>query len=350
MTVIERLRREGVLRLGTPRSGFRYRYAGRGRRGSPPPAELRRLRALRVPPAWRDVAFSCSPRARVQAVGRDAAGRWQYLYHPAHVRERERRKAARLHAFGRALPRLRAAVRRDLRRRDLSREKVLATMVRILARAFIRPGSECYAAENGSFGLATLRRRHLTVHGDTLRFDFRAKGGKRQQYALRDPQVARVVHRLLALPGVEVFKYCPGGGGAVSDVRRADLSAYVKAAMGDGFSAKDFRTWTATVICAGELARAAAGTDAGRRARTRVICAALDATARQLGNTRAICRASYVSPVLLHAFERGHVVEVPLTDVDELVRPHPGGLHAAERALLALLERIDVDAALPRAA
>lgn len=346
MTVVERLRREGVLRLGTPRSGFRYRYAGRG---TPPAAEVRRLQALRVPPAWRDVAYSRSPRARVQAIGRDAAGRWQYVYHPTHVRERERRKADRLRAFGAALPRLRAAVRRDLRRHGLPREKVLATMVRILARAFIRPGSECYAAENGSFGIATLRRRHVSVRGTTVRFDFRAKGGKRQQYELCDPQVARIVRRLLVLPGVEVFKYqC--GDGALVDVRRADLSAYIKAAMGDRFSAKDFRTWTATVICAGELARATVGAGDGHRARTRAICAALDATARQLGNTRAICRASYVSPVIMHAFERERRVAVPLTDVDALVAPHLTGLHAAERALLALFDDIDVAAALLRAA
>lgn len=344
MTCIERLRRQGVLRLGTARSGFRYRYAGRG---APPPAEVRRLQALRVPPAWRDVAFSRSPRARVLAVGRDAAGRWQYVYHPQHVRERERRKAERLRAFGAALPRLRATVARDLRRRGLPREKVLATMVRILARAFIRPGSEAYAAENGSFGLATLRHRHVSVRGATVHFDFRAKGGKRQQYELIDAPVARIVRHLLALPGREVFKFV-NESGAVVDVRRADLSAYVKAAMGNGFSAKDFRTWAATVICAGALARGERRSGAGRRACTRAICAALDATAAQLGNTRAICRASYVSPVILHAYERDLVVDTALAAVDELVHPH--GLHPAERALLALLERFDIPDALPKAA
>src|SRR5262249_44294885 len=158
-------------------------------------------------PAWRDVAIDRSPHARVQAVGRDAAGRWQYIYHPDHIRRREQRKLQRLLQFGAALPRLRRAVRPDLKADGLPRPQVLATIVRLLACAFIRPGNEVYAAENGSYGIATLRRKHLRVRGDTMFFDFPAKSGKRQQREIRHAGIARILRRLLGLPGYEVFKY-----------------------------------------------------------------------------------------------------------------------------------------------
>src|SRR5262245_26621036 len=160
MTSVERLQRSGILRKGNKRVGFRYRHAS-GRPVSR--SDLSRAQQLRVPPAWRDVAIAASAVARIQAAGRDAAGRWQYVYHPQHVRRREQDKYERLLRFGAALPRLRRAVLRDERRPGLQRERVLAIIVRILACAYLRPGSEAYAAENGSYGIATLRRKHLQV-------------------------------------------------------------------------------------------------------------------------------------------------------------------------------------------
>jgi DNA topoisomerase-1 len=278
----------------------------------------------------------------VQAVGRDAAGRWQYVYHDDHVRQRERKKFQRLIRFGAALPRLRRAVARDLRIRELTRDRVLATVVRILACAFIRPGSEAYAAENGTYGLATLRRKHVTVSADTVHFDFVAKSGKRQQRALRDRGVARVVRRLLALPGYEVFKYVDAGG-AVVDIKRADINEYIKRHMGDSFSAKVFRTWTATLLCACALARRrdALESPRTRSAVKKAMAAAVKETAQHLGNTPAICRASYVSPGVLGAYERGRVVDGSLAAVEELIARRLHSWHDAERALLALLEQDD---------
>lgn len=336
MTNIDRLRSEGILRRGTPRRGFRYVLAGGGR---PEPRDRDRIRALRLPPAWRDVAISRSPSARLQAIGRDAAGRWQYVYHPAHVRARERAKHRRLLRFGAALPALRRGMAKDLRGDPLARDAVLAVVVRILAAACLRPGSEVYAAENGSYGIATLRRRHVAVRGDTIDFDFPGKSGKRQQRSLRDALVARAIRRLLRLPGHELFKYVVDG--RVVDVRRRDITSYVKERMGDHFTAKDFRTWSATLICACALARAASDAPPeDDRARHALVVRALRETAEQLGNTPAVCRASYVSPCVLASFEMGAAITAPTQGALEriLARKRPG-LDRVERDLLRLLAR-----------
>jgi DNA topoisomerase-1 len=335
MTQIDRLRRTGILRRGSRRGGFRYVHASDGR---PARGHLRRIVSLCLPPAWREVAINASPHGRLQAVGRDAAGRWQYVYHAAHVRARERNKFVRLLRFGAALPPLRRAVAGDLRLRQLSRDKVLATVVRVLGYAFIRPGSEAYATENGSYGIATIRRKHVRVAGDTVHFDFAGKSGKRQQRALRDRRVARVVRPLLRLPGYEVFKYLDDAGQVV-DIHRADINEYVKRHMGDAFSAKDFRTWAATLICACALARSASPRLEEARARKQAIVAAIKETARQLGNTPAICRSSYISPCVLTDYQRGRVIDHYVRTVEELIARQPRGLHPSERALLRLLKR-----------
>ena len=336
MTSVERLHATGILRRGTKRSGFRYVFAGDGR---PARRERSRIEALRLPPAWREVAISGSPSARLQAVGRDAAGRWQYVYHPAHVRARERAKYDRLVRFAAALPALRRAMARDLRADPLSRDAVLAVIVRILAGACIRPGSEAYAAENGSYGIATLRRRHVTVSGDTVHFDFPGKSGKRQQRTLRDPVVARAVRRMLRLNGRELFQYVVDG--RKIDVKRADITEYIQRHMGSRFTAKDFRTWSGTLICACGLARAAATADppASQRARRKLMAAALRETADQLGNTPAVCRSSYVSPNVLSSFERGAVIEQYHRTVEALLARNARGLDRVERAVLKLLRR-----------
>jgi DNA topoisomerase-1 len=333
MTTLSRLRERGIRRIGTPRRGFRYRRAD----GRPVSAAVRRrIEALRVPPAWRDARIAPSSGAKVQAVGLDRAGRWQYLYHARQARRRERARARRLTAFVLALPRMRAAVRRDLRRAGLPREKVLACTLRILSTCFLRPGSAVYAGENGSFGIATLRRRHVRVRGDVVTFAFAGKGGKPQHRELRDRTVARVVRQMLAAPRAEVFQFETEAGEWV-DVRRRHITDYVKDVMGERFTAKDFRTWAGTLVCASALARGGAPATASSAAQRREIAAALRETAAALGNTPAVCRSSYVAQAVLDGYARGAVLEPHFGTIAAL-RSAPARAQArVERALLALL-------------
>ncbi|HVE81996.1 MAG TPA: DNA topoisomerase IB [Myxococcales bacterium] len=325
-TQLDRLQRTGHRRLGTKRSGFRYARAD-GRAVSA--QERKRIDALRVPPAWTHVFVNPSPTARLQAVGQDAAGRWQYRYHPAFLRRQEARKYARLEAFARALPAMRRRVAADLRRPGLPRDKVMACVLRILSTAFVRPGSAAYAEENGSVGLATLRPKHVKVRGDTVVLDFPGKAKQRQHREVRDRQVASAVRAMLRVPGKELFKWVADDG-AVVDVRRRSINAYIKEVMGQHFSAKDFRTWAGTLICACALARAG-------QWGTKAAVEAVKETAAKLGNTPAVCRASYISPSVLSSFERGRVVDHYFHDVEELGRHRGAGYHASERALLRLL-------------
>jgi DNA topoisomerase-1 len=347
MTIVERLQRTGIRRIGTPRTGFRFVLADGRRVGS---AHRARLATLKLPPAWSRVAISSSAVSRVQAVGRDAAGRWQYVYHPAHVRRREQSKFERMLEFGRALPRLRRAVSRDLAQPGLGKATVLACIVRVLATCFLRPGSEEYADANGTFGLATLRSDHVSVRGTTVRFEFRGKAGKLQQRELRDARVARIVSRLLELPGRELFKFVDDGGN-VCDVRRSHINQYLKDVMGHRFSAKDFRTWAGTLICACALCHAGVADGESARLRRKKLVAAVKATAEQLGNTPAVCRASYVSPAVVASFERGRVLDARIASLDDLLAGGDGTLlRRCEQALLALLDQARTRQPSPRAA
>jgi len=332
---IERLREVGIRRLGTPRTGFRYLRPDGRRVGR---SELDRIRRLRIPPAWTEVHIAPLPAAKLQAIGRDRAGRVQYRYHPEFQKRTAAAKYRRLLRFAEALPRLRAAVARDMRRRDLSRERVLAAMVRILDGCHMRPGSEAYARENGSFGLTTLRRHHVRLAGELVVFDYRGKSGQRQVRELRDRRVARLVRELLRVPGRDIFNFVEGG--EVVDVRRRHLNGYLRAGSGAPFTAKDFRTWAGTLLCASELARAAAAAPPGgassRRVAAKAANAAVKAVAAKLGNTPAVARASYISPAVLDGFVRGRTIACVLGDGEVLGRA-AGGLHEAERALLAFL-------------
>jgi DNA topoisomerase-1 len=277
-----------------------------------------------------------SPRAGVAAVGRDSAGRLQYRYQAHHTERQEARKYERLVAFAQALPAMRRRIDADLRRRGLGRERVLAGMLRIMSTCFLRAGSEVYAKENGSFGIATLRPRHVSVRGDTVRFDFPGKSGQRQVRELRDRRVARLVRELLKVPGRDVFKFILDDG-AVVDVRRRHLNEYIREVMGERFSAKDFRTWAGTLICACCLSRCPCVPCASRKVQKRAVVAAVKETAAHLGNTPAVCRTSYISPRVLECFERGEVVRADFHSVEELAAHGEARLHAVERALLALL-------------
>jgi DNA topoisomerase-1 len=332
MTALERLRMTGIRRIGSSRRGFRYR--------SPASARLRaadrdRIEKLRIPPAWTEVSISPSAGATLQAIGRDAAGRWQYRYHERHVRRQNARKYHRVLSFGAALPRMRRQVARDLGQPGLPRQKVLACVIRILGACFIRPGSREYAA-HGSYGLATLRRRHLSVSGDLVRFDFPGKSGKRQVTELRDRRVASVVRRCLALPGRQAFKWA-NGDGTIQELRRQHINDYIKDIMGPEFSAKDFRTWAGTLVCAAVLAREGAPHAESRTAKKRRIVAAIKETASKLGNTPAVCRSAYVAPGVLEAFAAGQVSDGSPADIDTVVTRVEPDLHPVEKAVLKVL-------------
>ncbi len=301
------------------------------------PADAARIRRLGLPPAWRKVFISPSPRARLQAVGQDAAGRWQYRYEEGFTRKRERAKYQRLASFADSLPAMRRRVAKDLGGRGLSRSRVMACALRVLSTCYVRPGSAVYARSNKSYGLATLRTSHVKVVGDRLVLDFPGKSGQRQHRELVDARVCRIVRRMLKAPGVEVFKY-QDEQGAFVDVRRRHINDYIKDVMGDAFSAKDFRTWAGTLLCACALAQAGAHPEDTQAARRRKRVKAIQQTAAELGNTPSVCRSSYIVPSVLSAFDQGRVVDAAVVDLQQLAVPRTGGLHAAEVALMGLLE------------
>lgn len=331
MTIIERLQKNGIRRLGSPKRGFRYRAPS----GRVPREAAERIEALKIPPAWKEVAISFSTSSAVQAVGKDAAGRWQYLYHEAHAVRRERRKEERLARFIEALPKMRRAMARDLALPGIPGRKVLAGVLKILGACFLRPGSKVYADQNKSYGLATLRRNHVSVRGDVVRFDYMGKSGKRQQHELRDRKIARMVRELMRHPG-EVFKFRTEQG-ELRDVTAAHINAYIKEVMGEQFSAKDFRTWAGTLLCACALARGGPPAGRSKHDRKRRIAAAMREVAVHLGNTPAVCRSSYVSPIVLRRFEQGRILGRHLDDVAALQDGNTRAVERSERALLELL-------------
>lgn len=321
--------------MGTPARGFNYKTAGGGKASA---ADLKRIDELKIPPAWSDVWINAATGGTVQAIGQDAAGRLQYLYHANHVRRQEAGKFRRLIKFAEALPKMRATVATHIKQPDLGKEPVMAAMLRILSTCFLRSGSQVYASENGSFGLATLRPRHVKVRGDAVEFDFNGKSGVQQQHRLTDRQVSRIVRSLLRKPSREVFKY-QNGGGAFVNVTRHHINDYIREVMGENFSAKDFRTWAGTLICACVLARP--GTETGRKitSRKRKVVAAIKETADILGNTPAVCRSSYISPVIIDGFMNGKMIASYFNTHDELIAYRGRKLHAAEKSLLAFIRR-----------
>jgi DNA topoisomerase I len=331
MTAIERLHLSGILRRGTPKRGFHYERAAGGRVTK---QDLERIEQLKIPPAWEDVAINGAPNGRIQAVGQDAAGRWQYLYHESHVRAQQRKKFQRLIEFGESLPRLRAAVARDLRLPGLPKERVMAAILRILSMSYIRPGSEIYANEHGSYGIATLRPRHVSVKGDRIRFDFPGKSGQTHSREIRDKLVAATMKELLRYSNRRVFKY-QGADGKFVDVTRPTINRYIKEVMGQNFSAKDFRTWAGTLVCACALAR----TRAADPLATGSLTEAIEETAAALGNTPAVSRDAYVCPAVITSFEKGEVIRCYFETLQKLTSYRGLKLHRAEKALLRLLKR-----------
>jgi DNA topoisomerase-1 len=318
--------------------GIRRRRAGRGfcyLNGHGPVRDLQtlaRIRALAIPPAWTDTWICPAANGHIQAVGRDARGRKQYRYHARWREARDETKYTRMLAFAQALPRIRARVERDLRRRGLPRERVLATIVRLLETTLVRVGNEEYARANKSFGLTTLRDRHVDVRGAEVRFQFRGKSGKEHSVGVRDPRMARIVRQLQDLPGQEIFQYLDDDG-ARRGVDSGEVNAYLREISGDDFTAKDFRTWAGTVLCA--VALAALREFKSAREAKRNITRAIEQVAARLGNTPTISRKCYVHPAVLEAYRAGVTIEPPPAEVTGT----RGALNAAEGIVLGFLGR-----------
>jgi DNA topoisomerase I len=335
MTTRERLENKGIRRIGSPSRGFNYKRAD-GQKITA--VERKRIEELRIPPAWKDVRINPSPGGPVQVIGTDAAGRSQYLYHQHHVRRQEGKKFQRLIKFAEALPALRVTIASHLNQEGLGKERVLACILRIISTSFMRPGSQVYASENGSYGIATLRPKHIKVKGDVIEFDFPGKSGVRQQRQLRDRQVAKVVRSLLRYPSREVFKYQNGSGEFVN-ITRQHINTYIREVMGENFSAKDFRTWAGTLVCACALARVGAEANGNKTLRKRLVVKAIKETAEALGNTPAVCRSAYISPEILNQFDDGKIIPRYFNKLDDFIKFRGRKLHPAEKSLLNFMKR-----------
>lgn len=313
--------------------GFRYK----GPDGAPvKDAEtLGRIRSLVIPPAWTEVWICTAPNGHIQATGRDARGRKQYRYHPRWREVRDETKYTKMIAFGEALPTIRSAVEADLKRPGLPREKILATVVRLLEVTLIRVGNEEYARNNHSYGLTTLQNQHIDIDGSALRFRFRGKSGKEHAITVRDRRLAQIVGRCSELPGQDLFQYI-GDDGQSHPIESADVNECLKQIAGDEFTAKDFRTWAGTVLAACALQELAAF-DSKTQAQKNIV-QAIKSVAERLGNTPAICKRCYVHPAVLEAYVDGALVDTLVQRADQELG-HIEALPPAEAAVLVLLRR-----------
>jgi DNA topoisomerase IB len=285
--------------------GFEYYTTGGTRITNK--TELDRIASLAIPPAYEDVRISPDPNSHLQATGRDARGRKQYRYHPAWSEHRGETKFALLPAFAASLPHIREKVDADLRRHKPDQDKALATVVWLLDNLFIRVGNEAYAQANGSYGLTTLRNRHVKFEGSEIRFRFKGKSGKTWQLGYRDRRIANAIRKLQELPGQQLFQYLDEEG-LPHAVRSQDVNAYIRQASGDNFSSRQFRTWGATRLAATALS--AVEPETSQRGLKRQINVVVDTIADRLMNTRAVCRASYIHPKVFEDFESGALAEL----------------------------------------
>ena len=286
-----------------------------------------RIKRLAIPPAWTDVWICPSPTGHVQATGRDAGRRKQYRYHERWRELRDENKFDRLAAFAKALPKIRRRVAKDLKLRGLPREKVLATVVRLLERTFIRIGNEEYARENKSFGLTTIKNRHVSVRGPHLRFRFRGKSGRQHEVDITDRRIAKIVSKCQDLPGQDLFQYVSDDG-EPRNVTSQDVNDYLREITNENFSAKDFRTWAGTVLAA--IALTAQSEFETKKQAKANLKTAICAVARLLGNTAAVCRKCYVHPAILEAY----VTRTQIAGLNQAIKtPENINLRAVERAV-----------------
>ena len=320
------------------RRGRGWQYLDEDGRALKDPEVVSRIETLAIPPAWQDVWICAHPMGHIQATGTDVAGRKQYRYHDKWRERRDAEKFDSMVLFAKALPRLRKRVARDLKHDDeLSRERVLACATRLLDRGFFRVGSEGYAEENETYGLATILKSHVTIDGDAMRFDYAAKGNTRRTQRVNDEDIAGLVRTLKQRRsgGDELLAYKRGRRWV--DVKSADVNEYLKAAAGGDFSAKDFRTWNATVLAAMALAPSGEAAMASKTARKRAIKRAVDETARYLGNTPAVCRASYIDPRVFDRFSGGLTISGVLPELVDPDTDWPEIQPTVEAGVLALI-------------
>ena len=328
--------------FGRKRAGKAFSYLDRDGNPIRDRETIARIKALGIPPAWTDVWISPDPRGHIQATGRDAKGRKQYRYHPRWREVRDDTKYGKLMAFGRALPAIRERVDADLKRPGLPREKVLATVVRLLEATLIRVGNEEYAKSNESFGLTTMRDQHAEVDGTSVRFTFRGKSGVEHEIGVRDRRLAKIVKRCQDLDGQELFRF-EDEHGESQTLDSADVNAYLREITGEEFTAKDFRTWAGTVLAAKSLQEFAA-VDTDAEAKKNVV-AAIEAVAARLGNTRAVCRKCYVHPAVVDAYLDGSLAETVRERADAELAAELSALPPEEVAVLVLLrQRLAVEA------
>ena len=320
-------------RQGTKRSGFRYvDEAGRNVRDR---RTLRRIDQLRIPPAWRDVRIAASASSGIQAWGYDARNRKQYRYHDRAVERRELRKYYRVRELAKSLPKMRATLRRDAAQRALTRETVAATVLRVISESFCRVGGERYARENGTFGITTLRKKHVSIDGDCVVLSYLGKSNKKQRQVIVSRELTKLVARQLNAPGSRLFRYRNVDGGWC-DVTARDVNNYVHDRLGPHFSAKDFRTWGGTLRAATVLAELGAARN--EREAKRNVALAMRLVSSELGNTPTICRKSYVHPIVIARYvDEGDAIALPPA---RRLAADRGQAHSPEeRALIAFLDR-----------
>ncbi len=317
------------------RRGKGFSYLAPGGRVLRDAGQRERLNSLAIPPAWTDVWISPDPDGHLQATGRDDQGRKQYIYHPDWRAIRDERKYARMVPFARKLPQIRRRTSSDLRKKGLPREKVLAVVVRLLESSLIRVGNEEYTRRNQSYGLTTMRDRHASVEGSTVRFEFRGKSGRRHSVDVRSRQLARVVKQCQDVPGQDLFQYLDDEGSR-QDITSADVNDYLREIAGEEFTAKDFRTWAGTLHAATALLECGPSEEE-KEARGRVT-ETVKRVAERLGNTPTICRQCYIHPTVIDVYLEGALGEL-LDPGSKVVRySKVKGLTEEESAVLALLE------------
>ncbi len=318
------------------RCGRAFRYIGPDERPVRDKKHLERIRSLVIPPAWRDVRICPFENGHLQAFGWDAKGRKQYRYHARYRETRDQAKFSRMIAFGTVLARIRLVVAHDLARHGLPKEKVVATVVRLLEIAFVRVGNDEYAKENDSFGLTTMHNRHVRISGARLMFRFRGKSGQDHEVELTDRRLAAIVKRCQELPGYDLFEY-QDESGVVCRIDSTDVNHYIREAAGGDFTAKDFRTWAGTLLAARELH--SAGEASSPAAAKKTVVETVKRVAKSLGNRPATCRKYYIHPAVLESYEVGSLFPAVQQGQQQDVAYAGLGLRPEEYAVMVIVAR-----------
>lgn len=327
-------RKKWYRRVGTKEAGFHYEDAfGKRLRDR---QTLERIKALVIPPAWTNVLISPSPSSKIQVVGNDTMGRMQYLYHETFRERQQRKKFAKLLAFAEKLPFLRRRARIDLRKPELSKERILALIIRLIDEMAFRVGSEKSVEQYKTFGITTLRSKHVQIGEDgTIEFDFVGKHHIHHKRTLLDKKIAPILQDLKSLRGAKLFKYVTDDG-RIRTITGRDVNDYIKRSTDPSFTAKDFRTWVASVKAAVQLARI--GKTKGERSIKKNIVTAVKAVAEKLGNTVAVARSSYIHPKVLKKYEKGVTLEKYESEAAEIAKASGSTLHKDEAEVIAMLK------------